>query len=64
MVAVVPQVDAGVFHPSGTGPTSYMTSLWQDHTSFIASGVPIPAPLGSPAGPNLQLGHSLAQLIH
>ncbi|KAF5818249.1 hypothetical protein HanXRQr2_Chr02g0062831 [Helianthus annuus] len=30
-----------------------MTSLWHDHTSFIASGVPIPAPLGSPAGPNL-----------
>lgn len=30
-----------------------MISLWEDQTSFIASGVPIPAPLGSPDGPNL-----------
>lgn len=34
------------------GPKSWMTSLWQLHTSRIASGVPIPAPRGSPAGPN------------
>uniref|UniRef100_A0A0A9CU93 Uncharacterized protein n=1 Tax=Arundo donax TaxID=35708 RepID=A0A0A9CU93_ARUDO len=36
----------------GRGPMSYMISLWQDQTSLMASGVPIPAPLGSPAGPN------------
>lgn len=38
----------------GKGPISCIISLWQDQTSLIASGVPIPAPLGSPAGPNLQ----------
>jgi hypothetical protein len=38
--------------PTGPGPKSLMTSLWHDHTSLIASGVPIPAPRGSPAGPN------------
>ena len=35
------------------GPTSWITSRWQDQTSLIASGVPMPAALGSPAGPNL-----------
>ena len=29
-----------------------MISLWQDHTRRMASGVPIPAERGSPAGPN------------
>lgn len=53
-VRVRPQLEGGISHFSGNGPTSYMTSLWQDQTSFIASGVPIPAPLGSPAGPNLK----------
>lgn len=37
---------------SGSGPQSVMTSLWHDHTSLMASGVPMPAPRGSPAGPN------------
>mmetsp|Transcript_35616 Transcript_35616/g.79173 ORF Transcript_35616/g.79173 Transcript_35616/m.79173 type:complete len:216 (-) Transcript_35616:1090-1737(-) len=38
--------------PAGTGPKSWIISRWQDHTRRMASGVPIPAPLGSPAGPN------------
>mmetsp|Transcript_2466 Transcript_2466/g.7398 ORF Transcript_2466/g.7398 Transcript_2466/m.7398 type:complete len:281 (-) Transcript_2466:945-1787(-) len=29
-----------------------MISRWHDHTSLMASGVPMPAPRGSPAGPN------------
>ncbi len=37
---------------AGTGPTSEMISRWHDHTSRMASGVPMPAPRGSPAGPN------------
>jgi hypothetical protein len=36
----------------GTGPTSLMISRWQLHTRRMASGVPMPAPRGSPAGPN------------
>lgn len=51
--AITLQVDGGIVQCEGNGPLSYMISLWQDHTSLIASGVPIPAPLGSPAGPNL-----------
>jgi len=35
-----------------TGPTSLITSLCEDQTLKIASGLPIPAPLGSPQGPN------------
>ena len=46
-------VGEGSAQSLGTGPISYMISLWQDQTSLMASGVPIPAPLGSPAGPNL-----------
>lgn len=38
--------------PVGMGPKSWMISLWHDHTMRMASGVPMPAPLGSPAGPN------------
>ena len=38
--------------PSGTGPTSLMISRWHDHTRRMASGVPMPAARGSPAGPN------------
>ena len=38
-------------HDDGT-KESWMISLWQDHTICIASGDPIPHPLGSPAGPN------------
>lgn len=49
------QVADGIFQCEGNGPISYMISLWQDHTSLMASGVPIPAPLGSPAGPNLYI---------
>ena len=33
-------------------PKSWTTSRWHDQTCRIASGVPIPAPRGSPAGPN------------
>jgi hypothetical protein len=47
------QVAEGSAQLLGTGPMSYMISLWQDQTSLMASGVPIPAPRGSPAGPNL-----------
>jgi len=36
----------------GQGPKSWMISLWQLHTSLMASGVPMPAARGSPAGPN------------
>ncbi len=36
----------------GQGHLAY---LWQDHTSWMASRVPIPAPRGSPAGPNLPM---------
>lgn len=36
----------------GTGPTSAMISRWQDQTRRMASGVPMPAARGSPAGPN------------
>lgn len=52
-MSVTSQVDGGISQFLGMGPISYIISLWQDQTSFIASGVPIPAPLGSPAGPNL-----------
>lgn len=38
--------------PLGTGPTSWMISRWQDQTRRMASGVPMPAARGSPAGPN------------
>lgn len=38
--------------PLGTGPTSEIISRWVDHTSRMASGVPIPAARGSPQGPN------------
>ena len=34
------------------GPTSEMISRWQDQTMRMASGVPMPAARGSPAGPN------------
>mmetsp|Transcript_12241 Transcript_12241/g.24425 ORF Transcript_12241/g.24425 Transcript_12241/m.24425 type:complete len:221 (-) Transcript_12241:24-686(-) len=44
-------VCTGRSHPSGTN-RSEMTSRWQLHTIRIASGLPIPAPRGSPAGPN------------
>ena len=47
------QVAEGSAQLLGTGPMSYMISLWQDQTSLMASGVPMPAPRGSPAGPNL-----------
>ena len=46
-------VASGVAQPCGRGPTSEMISRWLDHTSLMASGVPMPAPLGSPHGPNL-----------
>ena len=36
----------------GIGPISLTISLWQVHTNLMASGEPIPAPLGSPPGPN------------
>jgi hypothetical protein len=45
-------VGFGMVHPSLIGPISVTISLWCDHTSLIDSAVPIPAPLGSPAGPN------------
>lgn len=38
--------------PEGMGPTSVMISRWHDQTRRIASGVPMPAARGSPAGPN------------
>lgn len=47
-----PHEEGGISQCLGKGPKSYIISLWQDQTSFIASGVPIPAPRGSPAGPN------------
>ena len=51
----VAHVRAGVDQPGGVGPSSKMISRWQDHTKRMASRVPIPAPRGSPAGPNLKL---------
>ncbi len=42
----------GPRNPAGTGPTSVMISRWQDQTRRMASGVPMPAERGSPAGPN------------
>jgi|MDSY01.2.fsa_nt_gb hypothetical protein len=49
---IVDQDALGVRQSSATVPWSAMTSRWQDHTSWIACGVPMPAPRGSPAGPN------------
>lgn len=41
----------GCTHPAGT-TLSMMISRWHDHTALMASGVPMPAPRASPAGPN------------
>lgn len=57
------QVAEGSAQHLGTGPMSYMISLWQDQTSLMASGVPIPAPRGSPAGPNLDF-YSAMEVLH
>jgi len=48
----ISQVGSGCVHPFFTGPWSVIISLWHDQTNKIASGLPIPAPLGSPHGPN------------
>ena len=45
------QDEGGTFQVEGTW-ISVIISLCDVHTNLIASGVPIPAPLGSPHGPN------------
>ena len=44
-------VTLGCVQSSGMS-SSVMISLWVDQTILMASGVPIPAPRVSPAGPN------------
>ena len=44
--------DFGIVQSSAIGPISVTISLWWLHVYLIAYGVPIPAPLGSPLGPN------------
>lgn len=39
-------------NPTGAYSISWIISLCPVQTRVIASGVPIPAPLGSPHGPN------------
>ena len=45
------QVGRGCVQSVGTS-SSWTISRWQDQTILMASGVPMPAPRGSPAGPN------------
>ena len=46
------QLGLGIFQSYEIGPTSWITSRWCDHVNWIAYGVPMPAPRGSPEGPN------------
>jgi hypothetical protein len=46
------QEGGGIVQLSFTGPTSVIISLWWLQVNFIPYGVPIPAPRGSPLGPN------------